>query len=117
MLGSACHSDGETQFTSPRCGERIAEIGDVPPIGIVGAATVTLWRERPAATKKGELIYRVARTTPWKTVEDVELATLGWFHLHNTIRLRVCFGDTPPTELQAAFYAAQWNGQSLVEIK
>ena len=29
---------------------------------------------------KSELIYGPARTGPWKTVEDVELATLGWVH-------------------------------------
>ena len=27
---------------------------------------------------KAELIYGPARSGPWKTVEDVELATLGW---------------------------------------
>jgi transposase-like protein len=30
-----------------------------------------------------------ARRQPWKTVEDVELATLGWMHWHNTTRLSV----------------------------
>ncbi|ETZ45508.1 putative transposase for insertion sequence element IS629 [Mycobacterium avium MAV_120709_2344] len=33
---------------------------------------------------KTELIYGPARSGPWKTVEDVELATLGW-----------CTGTTP----------------------
>ena len=39
---------------------------------------------------------------PWKTVEDVELATLGWVHWHNTERLHGYLGDVPPTEFEAA---------------
>lgn len=31
------------------------------------------------------MIYGPARTAPWKTVEDVELATLGGVHWRNTI--------------------------------
>jgi hypothetical protein len=46
---------------------------------------------------KSELIYGPARSVPWKTIEDVELATLGWVHWHNTSRqepLRLaCFVD------------------------
>ena len=43
---------------------------------------------------------------PWKTVEDVELATLGWVHWHNTERLHGYLGDVPPTEFETAHYAA-----------
>lgn len=39
-----------------------------------------------------------ARSMPWKTVEDVELATLGWVHWHNTARLHCYLGDVPPVE-------------------
>ena len=37
-------------------------------------------------------------------MEDVELATLGWVHWHNTGRLHGYLGDTPPAEFEAAFY-------------
>ena len=33
---------------------------------------------------KAELIYGPAHAEPWRTVEDVELATLGWVYWHNT---------------------------------
>ena len=33
---------------------------------------------------------------PWKTVEDVEVATLGWVHWHNTSRLHGYLNDIPP---------------------
>ena len=32
---------------------------------------------------KTELVRGPARQRPWKTVEDLELATLGWVHWHN----------------------------------
>ena len=38
--------------------------------------------------------YRFLTVT--ETVEDVESATLGWVHQHNTGRLLGYLGDTPP---------------------
>jgi putative transposase len=52
---------------------------------------------------KSELIYGPARSGPWKTVEDVEVATVGWVHWHNTGRLHGYLGDIPPAEFEAAF--------------
>jgi len=66
---------------------------------------------------KSELIYGPARTGPWKTVEDVELATLGWVHWHNTSRLHGYLNDVPPAEFEAAFYATKRTDQPLVEIQ
>jgi putative transposase len=66
---------------------------------------------------KSELIYGPARTGPWKTVEDVELATLGWVHWHNTSRLHGYLNDVPPAEFEAAFYATERTDQPLVEIQ
>ena len=37
---------------------------------------------------------------PWKTVADVELATLGWVHWHNTERLHGYLGDVPPDRVR-----------------
>ena len=50
---------------------------------------------------KAELIRGPARTGPWKTIEEVELATLGWVHWHNTQRLHGYLGDLPPVEFEA----------------
>ena len=33
---------------------------------------------------------------PWRSVDDVELATLAWVHWHNHQRLHSHLGDTPP---------------------
>jgi len=66
---------------------------------------------------KSELIYGPARTGPWKTIEDVELATLGWVHWHNTSRLHGYLDDLPPAEFEAIFYATKRTDQPLVEIQ
>jgi putative transposase len=114
LPGLISHSYAGSQFTSIRYGERLAEIGAVPSIGSIGDNALA---ETVNGYYKAELIYRPARTRPWKTVEDVELATLGWVHWHNTSRLHGYLGDIPPAEFEAAFYDAQRNDQPLVEIQ
>ena len=85
LAGLRCHSDAGSQFTSIRYGERLAEIGAVPSIGTVGDSYDNALAETVNGYYKAELIRGPAREArPWKTVEDVELATLGWVHWHNT---------------------------------
>lgn len=55
--------------------------------------------------------------TAVKTVEDVELATLGWVYWHNHDRLHGYLSDVPPAEFEEAFYATNRSDQSLVEIQ
>ena len=62
---------------------------------------------------KSELIYGPACTGPWKTVEDVELATLSWVHWHNTSRPHGYLNDIPPAESEETFYATNRTGQPL----
>jgi putative transposase len=112
-----CHSDAGSQFTSIRYGERLAEIGAVPSIGTIGDSYDNALAETVNGYYKAELIYGPARSGPWKTVEDVELATLGWVYWHNTARLHGYLGDIPPTEFETAFYDAQRTDQTLVEIQ
>ena|GEM_PF-5011619 len=50
---------------------------------------------------KAWLIRGPARQGPWKTIEEVELATLGWVHGHNAQRLHGHLGDLPPAEFEA----------------
>ena len=117
LPGLTCHSDAGSQFTSIRYGERLAEIGAVPSIGSIGDSFDNALAETVNGYYKAELIYGPARSGPWKTVEDVELATLGWVHWHNTGRLHGYLDDLPPTEFEAAFYDAQRSDQPLVEIQ
>ncbi len=67
--------------------------------------TATTTRSTVNGLYKTELI-RGPGQGPWKTVADVELATLGWVHWHNTERLHGYLGDVPPAEFETAHYAA-----------
>jgi putative transposase len=104
--GLRCHSDAGSQFTSVRYGERLAELGAVPSIGSVGDSYDNALAESVNGLYKSELIYGPDQG-PWRTVEDVELATLGWVHWHNTARLHGHCADVPPAEFETAFYAAR----------
>ncbi len=42
---------------------------------------------------------------PWRTVEEVGLATAGWVDWFNNRRLYEYCGDIPPAHLEAAYYA------------
>ncbi|WP_139820890.1 IS3 family transposase [Krasilnikoviella flava] len=117
LEGLRCHSDAGSQFTSLRYGERLAEIGAVPSIGTVGDSYDNALAETVNGYYKAELIRGPARPGPWKSVEDVELATLGWVHWHNTERLHGYLGDVPPAEFESALYATQQGSRALAEIK
>ena len=113
---TACHSDAGSQFTSIRYGERLAELGAQPSIGTVGDSYDNALAETVNGLYKTELI-RGPGQGPWKTVDDVELATLGWVHWLNTDRLHGYLGDVPPAEFEAAHYAAHATTSEPVGIQ
>ncbi|MDI3330327.1 MAG: IS3 family transposase [Micrococcus sp.] len=118
LEGLRCHSDAGSQFTSIRYGERLAEIGAVPSIGTVGDSYDNALAETVNGYYKAELIRGPAREgRPWRTVEDVELATLGWVHWHNSTRLHGYLDDVPPAEFEETFYATNRTDQTLVGIQ
>lgn len=117
LTGLRCHSDAGSQFTSVRYGERLAEIGAVPSIGTVGDSYDNALAETVNGYYKAELIRGPARPGPWRTVDDVELATLSWAHWHNTSRLHGFLDDLPPTEFEGRFYATQQGDKALVGVK
>ncbi len=45
------------------------------------------------------------RQGPWRNVDDVELATLGYVDWFNRRRLHSEIGDIPPAELEASYHA------------
>ena len=116
LAGLRCHSDAGSQFTSLRYGERLAEIGAVPSIGTVGDSYDNALAETVNGYYKAELIRGPAHRGPWKSVEEVELATLGWVHWHNTTRLHGYLGDVPPAEFEAATYAGTRSDPLEVEL-
>ena len=94
-----CHSDAGSPFSSIRYGERLAELGALPSIGSIGESYALA--EATNSLYKTELIRRPGQE-PWRGVEDVELATLGWVHWFNTDR-HGTLDDVPPVEFETAY--------------
>jgi putative transposase len=116
LEGLVAHSDAGSQYTSIRYGERLAELGATPSIGTVGDSFDNALAETTNGLYKAELI-RGPNQGPWRRVDDVELATLGWVHWYNTERLHGYLDDVPPTEYEAAFYAVQQTDHTVVGIQ
>jgi putative transposase len=98
--GLICHSDAGSQYTSITYTERLDEIGAAPSIGSVGDSYDNALAESVIGLFKTELIRRHG---PWRNVEDIELATLGYVDWFNYRRLHTEIGDIPPAELEAAY--------------
>ncbi len=49
----------------------------------------------------------IRRRGPWRSLEDVEFATLAWVAWFNTRRLLEPLGYVPPAEYEAAYYGRQ----------
>jgi putative transposase len=96
------HSDRGSQYTSIRFTERLAEAGIQPSVGAVGSSYDNALAETIIGLYKTELIHR---GKPWKTVEDVEMATARWVDWFNNQRIYQHCGDIPPAALESAHYA------------
>ncbi len=100
--GLICHTDAGSQGGFNWSSQRLDDIGARPSIGTVADSFDNALAETVNGMFKTELIRRQA---PWRTVEDVELATLGWVDWFNNRRLHGALGDVPPVEFEAAHYA------------
>lgn len=92
------------QYTSIRYTERLAEIGAAPSIGSVGDPIDNAIAESTIGLFKTELIRRHG---PWKHLDDLELATLGWVDWFNHRRLHGELDHVPPAELEASHYRSR----------
>jgi putative transposase len=101
MAGLICHNDAGSQYTSIAFTERLAAAGAQPSVGTVGDAYDNALAESVIGLYKTELIKPQG---PWRTAEQVELATLHYIDWFNRQRLFEACGDIPPAELEAAYY-------------
>ena len=101
MTGLVHHSDRGTQYVSMRYTDRLADAGIAPSVGSRGGAYDNALAESVMALFKTEVIRRRG---PWRTLEDVEFATLTWVDWFNTRRLLGPIGDIPPAEYEARYY-------------
>ena len=83
---------------------RVEELGAIPSTGTVGDSYDNALAEAVNGLYKTELIRMQG---PWKTVEEVELATLEWVWWCNHERLHGELGMRTPIEIEEAYYAEQ----------
>ncbi len=92
------HSDGGVQYLAIRYSERLGGEGALASVGSVGDSFDNALAESVIGLYKSELI--TARG-PWRSTDDVEVATLGWVDWWNTTRLLWSIGGVPPAEFEA----------------
>ena len=102
------HSDRGSQYLSIRYTERLALAGIEPSVGSRGDSYDNALAESIIGLYKTELV-RPRR--PWKSLEDLELATLEWVWWFNNHRLLEPIGDIPPTEREEQ-YRSRLTSQS-----
>jgi transposase InsO family protein len=98
------HSDRGVQYVSIRYTERLADAGIEPSVGSVGDSYDNALAETIFGLFKTEVIWP---NGPWKSLEEVEFATLEWVDWFNNQRLLEPIGDIPPAEFEAMYYERQ----------
>jgi len=75
----------------------LLQLGVDPSVGSVGDAY-----EKPSGRDHDRPLQaeKIHREGPWKTLADVELATLEWVDWYNHERLHSAAGDLPPAEYE-----------------
>jgi len=95
------HSDRGVQYLSITYTERLAEAGIEPSVGSRGDSYDNALAECIIGLYKTELINQRG---PWKSLEQVELATLEWVWWFNNKRLLESIGYIPPVEYEEAYH-------------
>jgi putative transposase len=102
LAGLVHHTDRGSQYLSIRYTGRLAEIEAAGSVGSRGDSYDNALAETVNGLYKAELIRRHAG--PWRSADEVELATAAWVHWWNTGRLHETLGYLPPAEFEAAYH-------------
>ena len=94
------HSDRGSQYLSIRYTERLAAAGIEASVGSRGDAYDNALAESVIGLFKTEVIRHAG---PWRSLDDVEYATLEWVAWFNTCRLLEPLGYLPPAEFEMQF--------------
>ena len=89
-----------TQYLSIRYTERLAEAGIEASVGSRGDAYDNALAESVIGLFKTDVIRHGG---PWRSLDDVEYATLEWVAWFNTCRLLEPLGYLPPAEYEEQF--------------
>ncbi len=95
------HSDRGSQYLSIRYTERLAEAGAEASVGSTGDSYDNALAETVIGLYKTELVDRHG---PWRSLDELELATLEYIDWYNYRRLHSACGWRPPAEHETAYY-------------
>jgi putative transposase len=101
VTGVVHHSDAGSQYTSIRYSNRLDDAGAVASIGSVGDSYDNAMAESIIGLYKREC---VRHDGPFRTVDELELATLSWLDWFNVDRLHGQIGHLPPIEFEQRYY-------------
>ena len=93
------HHDNGSQYLSFAFTSRLIDAGVDASVGSVGDGYDNAVAESTIGLFKTEKIHREG---PWKTLSEVELATLEWVDWFNHVRLHSACGGMPPVEFEQA---------------
>lgn len=99
--GLVHQSDAGSQYTAIRYADRLAEAGAIASIGSVGDSYDNAMAESVIGLYKAEC---VRLDGPFRTLDELELATLSWVHYFNEHRLHSAIGYVPPAEFEQDYY-------------
>lgn len=102
LTGLVQHHDRGSQYTSIAYTERLAAAGISPSVGRVGDSYDNAVAETINGLYKTELIKRRG---PWRTIDQVEVATLEWVDWFNHRRINSYCADIAPAEYEALYYS------------
>ena len=109
LAGLVHHSDRGVQYLAIRYTERLADEGAVTSVGSKGDSYDNALAETVNGLYKTELIR--ARG-PWRTADQVELATAAWVAWWNEERLHEACGYLPPAEFEEAYHQRQATSEA-----
>jgi putative transposase len=98
--GMISHSDAGSQYTSFAFTTRLVDASVDPSVGSVGDAYDNALAETTIGLYKAE---KINRRGPWRTLSDVELATLEWVDWYNHERLHSACDWRPPAEFESLY--------------
>lgn len=101
LSGLIHHSDRGVQYLSIRYTERLADAGALCSVGSRGDSYDNALAEAVNGLYKAEVIRK---NGPWRSLEQVELATAAWIDWWNNRRLHGATNDIPPAEFEALYY-------------
>jgi putative transposase len=101
LSGLIHHSDRGSQYLSIRYTERLADAGAFRSVGSRGDSYDNALAEAVNGLYKAEVIRK---SGPWRSLEQVELATAAWVDWWNHRRLHGAIGDIPPAEFEALYH-------------